>query len=349
MNNEMADIELIEKYIIQVGNYLPRKNREDIKNELRSSIVDAVEDQYEGEGNNDSNQMTFQVINSYGSPEKVAASYLPKRSLIGPQLFPTFLTVLKIVLVIMIIQSVIVLVEIGISGGSWVSTRQDIGEYLLFFGRNILESFGSIVLIFAFLEIVLIPRSRKVDNWTPAQLDKPLPSDQPSLASLFVKIGFSIFLAIIINFYPYKIGFLNQYGDQWMLFPILGKGFIQFLPWINIYLVGQIVFNLYILSSRTWNRWTFWVDILITSFGIGILISLLRAPSILGIQDGYYHLAGWQEIPDFDIFLMIGGPNLGILLFRLLLGGILVSVLIKMIRKIIIEMKKNNYFLTLQK
>ncbi len=44
------------------------------------------------------NVMIEEVLKEYGSPAKVAAAYHPTRYLIGPQLYPFFLMVVKIVL-----------------------------------------------------------------------------------------------------------------------------------------------------------------------------------------------------------------------------------------------------------
>jgi hypothetical protein len=41
-------------------------------------------------------KLTLQVLKELGKPEKMAASYLPQRYLIGPQLYPIFWLVLKI-------------------------------------------------------------------------------------------------------------------------------------------------------------------------------------------------------------------------------------------------------------
>ena len=40
--------ELVERYVHQVGRYLPNKEREEIQAELRSQIQDQLDDRYEG-------------------------------------------------------------------------------------------------------------------------------------------------------------------------------------------------------------------------------------------------------------------------------------------------------------
>ena len=77
-------MDLIDRYIAEVGRYLPAKNRADIQAELRSSLVDNLEARA---GENPSEEDTAQVLKEFGPPRKVAASYWPEgQYLIGPRL-----------------------------------------------------------------------------------------------------------------------------------------------------------------------------------------------------------------------------------------------------------------------
>ena len=66
----------IDRYISEVGRYLPRKSRADIQVEIRSSIEDMLEDQSKKLGKPVDEQMTADVLKEFGHPKKVAASYL---------------------------------------------------------------------------------------------------------------------------------------------------------------------------------------------------------------------------------------------------------------------------------
>ena len=89
-------MELIERYLHEVGRYLPRQNRKDILGEMRSALADALEDQA---GENPSRAQTIAVLKTFGEPRKVAASYYPEgQYLIGPTLYPLFRLVAGIAL-----------------------------------------------------------------------------------------------------------------------------------------------------------------------------------------------------------------------------------------------------------
>jgi len=46
-------MELIDRYVQEVGRHLPRKNRTDIQAELQSTLVDTLEARVEGEPSRD--------------------------------------------------------------------------------------------------------------------------------------------------------------------------------------------------------------------------------------------------------------------------------------------------------
>ncbi len=68
-------MELIERYIYQVGKRLPFKNRADIVSELRSSLEDQLDARADSEP---SDARVIELLNEMGSPESVAASYFPE-------------------------------------------------------------------------------------------------------------------------------------------------------------------------------------------------------------------------------------------------------------------------------
>jgi len=79
---------LIDRYIHEVGRFLPRKKRGSIQAELRSSVVDTLEDRYGPEADQD---QVEEILLEFGKPRDVASSYHPRgQYLVGPGLFPLF-------------------------------------------------------------------------------------------------------------------------------------------------------------------------------------------------------------------------------------------------------------------
>ena len=87
-------MKLIDLYVAEVGRHLPLKQRADIETELRSALEDAVEDEAHTQNRPADEALAAEVLRRYGPPEKTAASYLPPRYLVGPELFPRYVKVL---------------------------------------------------------------------------------------------------------------------------------------------------------------------------------------------------------------------------------------------------------------
>ena len=84
---------LMERYIIEVGRHLPRKGREEVLNELRSTLQDMLDDRVvEGKP---AEADVEALLREYGSPRQVAKSYGSEQYVIGPDLYPFFVMVTR--------------------------------------------------------------------------------------------------------------------------------------------------------------------------------------------------------------------------------------------------------------
>ena len=91
---------LIERYLNEVGKYLPAKNKEDILEELRSHLSDTLDERVKGEATEED---VAALLKETGSPQKIAASYPGSRQyLVGPELYPFFRMVAGIVIAVVI-------------------------------------------------------------------------------------------------------------------------------------------------------------------------------------------------------------------------------------------------------
>ena len=131
-------MKLIDLYVAEVGRRLPVKQRDDIQKELRSAIEDAVDDAARAQGRPADEAMAADVLRRYGAPEKAAASYLPPRYLIGPELFPAYLQVLGVVSAFVMLALAIAFgADLGASpetranlGLAWVHTMSNLVDVL---------------------------------------------------------------------------------------------------------------------------------------------------------------------------------------------------------------------------
>ena len=118
---------LIERYTAEVGKHLPRKMRADIETEIRSTLEDMLEERSQKAGRPTDDEMVKDLLKEYGAPDKVAATYLPERYLIGPKLFPIFTLVLKIVFSVL---TALALIGFGIHFGQSEMTAAAFGAQL---------------------------------------------------------------------------------------------------------------------------------------------------------------------------------------------------------------------------
>ncbi len=89
-------MELVERYLYAVGKKLPMKKRKDIVNELRSLIMDNLDDR--AKGDNPTEDEITQVLMEMGAPAEVAKRYRTgPQWLIGPELFDVYKMVVSIV------------------------------------------------------------------------------------------------------------------------------------------------------------------------------------------------------------------------------------------------------------
>ncbi len=108
--------ELVERYVHQVGRYLPPKERAEIEAELRSQIQDQLDDRYAG---SPSQEEVASVLAEFGHPYQMAASYSSEKYLVGPLLYPYMMLVLRHVWVI--VPAIVVFLNLF---GALVSPQQ---------------------------------------------------------------------------------------------------------------------------------------------------------------------------------------------------------------------------------
>ena len=74
---------LIDSYVNEIARRLPHGQRDDVREELRSALRDALDSRIEGAASEDD---VVKLLREFGRPEQVAASYRPESQfLIGPR------------------------------------------------------------------------------------------------------------------------------------------------------------------------------------------------------------------------------------------------------------------------
>jgi len=296
---------LIDAYVLEIGRRLPGKNRSDIQAEIRSILQDMLEERSRKTGRPVDEEMTLEVLKAYGSPEKIAATYLGERYLIGPRLYPIFMLVIRIVL---IVTAVLAAIGLGIALSHTLGSPQNAVETTLKaignFIAAIMTALGNIVLIFAILEWALYRAGGKLDlkglpvkEWDPRSLTKLSTPDLVKMGDTIVEIVGSFAGIVIFNFYPQIIGFTPSLNGviesgNWAIgfgnavfVPILSQAFFHFVPALTMLWVLTILLDIFLLRMGSWNLVTRFCQIGLKIINIVIAAAMLGVPSLLAITD----------------------------------------------------------------
>ena len=284
---------LIDNYVSEVGRRLPEKTRKDIEAEIRSILQDMLDERSQKTGKPVDQEMTLEVLKAYGAPEKVAATYQGERYLIGPKLYPIFMLVLRIVLVV-----VGVLAAIGLGIAAYQTTLTPINALETIFkaiGNFIASAFtalGNIVIIFAFIEWALYHEGEKVDfkglpkekEWDPHSLLKTSPSNLVKMGDTIAEIVGAFLAILFFNFYPQILGFGIFSNGNWYVgagtaitTPLLSEAFFHFVPYLTAVWGLTILLDILLLRLGHWNMLT-----RISFIGLKI-VNIVIAAEMLGI------------------------------------------------------------------
>jgi len=276
---------LLDKYVAEIGKHLPRNQRADIEKEIRSTLEDMLDERNQGKGLADE-ATVMELLKEYGAPREVAATYNSHPYLIGPRVYPLFETILRIVFAVVLAASLlglgVDLAQNGFSGAAFISAMSKWFSGLI---GGLIGAFGNVVLVFAIIERTpAIKRFEKeFKEWDPADLKREPDPEQIDLPDHIASIIFTFLGLVVLNLYPNLIAirFVNDGAITTM--PILTSAFFHFLPWINIMGVLQIGFHGYMLGQKDWNVTTRILGIVVHVAGLILAIAILRTPGIFGV------------------------------------------------------------------
>lgn len=267
--------DLIERYVHEVGRHLPRRGRQDIQQELRSLLEDTVEERAGGE--EPTEQLLLKVLTEFGKPEEMAANYKATQYVIGPDLYPTFRTVITVVLAVMSVFYLVILAAVLWRGDSadLVST---IWGGFLDYGNRVLSSLGIITLIFIGIEhffgdqIGLAQESAEWDPTTLPSIDDPYRVNYFELGTeLIATVIFgSIFVSLVVE------------GGAWH--PFFTEDFRPNLGWLIASIVTQVILHSFVLWQGRWQPLTRWLEFANEVFGLYVLYRIVSAGSIINIE-----------------------------------------------------------------
>ena len=261
-------MELVESYVQEVGQFLPEETRQEICQDLRSTIAEEVHAVADAAGRSATRQDQVEVLRRFGHPLKVASQYQPPRYVIGPDLYPVFLQTLKTVGVVGIgIQVLFFLVSSQI--------QQDAMGVIDLLGSSVqmlLWLFAIVTSVFVVLEYSG-EKLNFYDNWQPEKLKGS-------------SIGVINRQDVITNLLGEGV-FLLWWNDvlvvsNWL--PVMGQHLLLDTVWqayfwpLNLLFGAAFMVNVWVLIRGVWHQSSLISEIVIN-------VALLAAGAVLLTAD----------------------------------------------------------------
>ena len=306
---------MIDRYVHEVGRHLPRKNRTDIQAELHSLLVDMLEDRAGPEA---SENEVAELLKEHGSPKAVAASYYPEgQFLIGPALYPLFKMVTGIALAAVLGSQLLAWGLAFLVGQDAFAPFQALASL---FGA-IPSTVGSIVIVFVILQRFEVRPEAEV--WDPESLPMIGEIADVKRGERIFGIVMGIVILVVLVFFPQWIGFMTFPGGEFFANPVI----TQYIGWISISILVGIGLDIYLLWQGRWSTATRLARIAANLLSITILLLLFQGHTMwLANHGGGGFLAAFEQLAD-----IVSGnwQIIGMQAFRLAFGVALIVTTIE--------------------
>jgi hypothetical protein len=277
---------LLERYLQAIGQYLPVKGKDDTLAELRANLMAEIESREEELGRPLNEAEVSSVLAKHGRPMIVASRYLPQQSLIGPGLFPLYwFTLIKSFPLVVLAYTVAQVANFIFGGGS-----AGIGAAIGHFPYVAFTFWGVVTLGFAVFEFAqgrFFEPIKWSQAWDPRELKDRTPEPKgKSFASRVADLIVSVLM----------IGWLLAVPNHPYL--VLGPGAslnrlsLGLTPdWHVFYwqIIGLLVLMLPVKATALFvaEKWRKGLDLTAQAIGILVLVVLVQARSYLvPLRDG---------------------------------------------------------------
>lgn len=222
-------MEMIERYLEAVKFWLPKRQKNDIIDELSADIAAQVEEREASLGRKLSEAEVEAILKEQGRPVVVANRFLPQEQLIGPLLFPVYSFVLKIICLCYLLPWALVWIGMMTFDRAYraqqthISWFAAVGSAWGAWWTMAFVAIGTVTLTFAILERVQA-KSHFLDDWSPRKLPPVRnPNQIPRANSIFelaVTLLFFIWWALNASPRVFNLGSTVsiELGPQWVWF-----------------------------------------------------------------------------------------------------------------------------------
>ena len=284
---------LLERYLLAVERRLPLHGRKDIVAEIRSNLMDTLEDQYAPEAVLDEKQLE-QELRRLGSPHSVAAGYRQSDALIDPRFNPIFR--FFVTFIAPIVAGAVFLA--GIISFALSKGENPFWGIWELFGNAWGAAVGLIGTVALILVLItwLFPQlgkgkdldfmKEKNEEWSISDLpervnetDKVHPWE-PIVGIFFGIVGLLIFTV----FFEDVAGIWWRVDERWNMVPLFTTVFMAFIPWIAINIGLDLCRNALILYQRKQTILTRLFEIVIQVSELALVAAMLKAGQLIALD-----------------------------------------------------------------
>ena len=281
----MDSNELLRRYVHAVGGQLPKRLRGDVEVELRTLLDEGLEERAAHAGRPADEAMTVKLLEELGSPDTVAARYLPPSYLVGPENYPAFVLIAKIGLAVLGTLFLVLFVQRVLAApaeapemarAAW-STLVGLGSYALI-------NLGLLVVVFAVIERWSGTRKGGPADTSWNARDLPAVEDRRRInrAAVVTGIALDFGLIALLNLFPQLVAYFIYTGDAWGKLPLLAPEFrAEQVPWITILLLLDIGVNAVVLRRGRWEPATRVGELGVSVVSAIVLLRILQGGAIL--------------------------------------------------------------------
>ena len=296
-------MDLIERYIHEVGRRLPKRMRVDVETELHSLLLDSLEERLAGdfpEPDEVPEDIQVAVLKEFGPPQLVAQQYNPRVNyIIGPRLFEPYLITIAVVLGITFVAHLLGVVTLAANP---TAVQGALGDAVAGLIHSLEAALGAVTLVFALVERAIAGTDAQEDKstWDPRKMPKIAEHDRIKVSGLILETVFIAFLLAMLNFYPDRIGLsFVRTGGEFKMTSWLAPGFHKtYGIWLSAWWFLAILLNVTVIWQGRWQRVTHLLNAGLHLVGAYIFYSIATGPDFVITAPGGFigEVAGIPEV-----------------------------------------------------
>lgn len=276
-------MEVIDRYVHEIGEHLPWNLRADVEAELRSLLLDSLEERARAAQRPPDSPLAEAVVREFGPPGEVAKRYLPQdQYLIGPRLFPAYRLAFKIAVIVIVAASgglLIAAIVPSALGNRKGPDLLELANTIWQFAKGIFINLALVTLVFAIIERVQARREATAPAWSPAMLPPVKDPGRISQAHMVFEMYMILAFAVLFNFYPEWVGMAIANGRVYLT-SFLMPAFATYMPLVNVFWASDFALRLTVLSQGRWRRETRAGELALGLYGAVILYLLITGPPL---------------------------------------------------------------------